>query len=124
MPTLNLAYIAELAFKYIRKFAYIAFLLPFFLAVTAMWTSSVTAFLYFYNLVQTILTDVSTGAGGNGDLLAKFFGLLNCIGVTDAYTATSAVFESGLIFLFASILFKMTLVSYKYYIDAIKTLVV
>ena len=50
MPTLNLAYIAELAFKYIRKFAYIAFLLPFFLAVTAMWTSSVTAFLYFYNL--------------------------------------------------------------------------
>jgi len=123
MPTLNLAYIAELAFKYIRKFAYLAFLAPFFLAVTAMWTSAVTAFLYFYNLVNSTLLTVSNGSDSSVTL-EKFFGLLNCIGITDAYSISSVIFESSLIFLFSSILFKMTLVSYKYYIDAIKTLVV
>lgn len=120
MPTLNLAYIAELAFRYIRKFAYVAFLIPFWLAVAGMWTSAVTAFLYFYHLTNDLLQYV----GGSPDAsLAKFYGLLNCIGAVDAFNDTFPVFSSGLVFYFSSILFKMTLISYKYYIDSVKTLV-
>jgi len=90
-----------------------------------MWTSAVTAFLYFYNLIQTTLNTISGGAvtGGAGSLLAKFFGLLNCIGFTDAYSATSPAINASLIFLLSSILYKVTIVSYGYYIRNIQPLI-
>jgi len=124
MPTLNLAYIAELALRYLRKFAYLAFLIPFYIAVTAMWSAAVTAFLYYYHHIQTLLNTISQGpSGGSGDLLDKFFGLLNCIGFTDAYVDSSAAIVSGLIFLLGAILFKLTLVTTNYYIKSIQPFV-
>lgn len=124
MPTLNLAYIAELILKYARKFAYGLFLASFWLAIAGMWTSFVTAFLFFYDKLNIFLNTVSSGgAGASSDYISMMFGVLNCIGFISAYNDTKAVFISAITFLFARILFSVTLKAYYYYIDSAKPLV-
>jgi len=123
MPTINLAYIAELVFKYARMAAYAFFLSSFWLAVFTMWSSFVTAFLFFYDKVNVLLNS-SSGAGvAHSDYISMMFGVLNCIGFTAAYNETKPVFISAITFLLARILFSVTLKSYNYVINSIKPLV-
>ena len=42
---------------------------------------------------------------GSGDLLSKFFGLLSCMGFTQALNDTKAMIASSLVFLLARIVF-------------------
>jgi hypothetical protein len=123
MPTLNLAYIAELVFKYVRKIAYLLLLSSFWLAISTMWASFVTAFLYFYNKTQDVLNMIGTSGSGYSDLLDKMFGFLHCIGVLDAFRDSEPVILSAITFLFARILFNVTLKSWRYFIDSVKPLV-
>lgn len=124
MPTLNLAYIAELVVRYLRKGAYLLLLSSFFVAIVGMWTSFATAFLYIYNVINELFVFVSLGGSSSGSsLVEKMFGILNCIGFLNAYENAKPVFISSLLFLFGRILFNVTLKSYRYFLDSIKPLI-
>lgn len=123
MPVINLPYVVELALKYIRKIAYLLLLVSFWLAITTMWASFVTAFSYFYNKTQDVLNMISSGGSGSSDLLDKMFGFLHCIGVLDAFRDSEPVILSAITFLFGRILFNVTLKSWQFFIDSVKPLV-
>ena len=122
---MDLAFAAELIVLYLRKGAYLLLLASFWLAISTMWTSFVTAFLYFYNKTQDVLNMLSSGVStgvSSSNLLEKMFGFLHCIGVLDAFRDAEPVLLSAISFLFGRILFIVTLKSYRYFIDSIKPL--
>lgn len=124
MPTINLAYIAELLVKYLRKGAYFLLLASFWSAITLMWTSFVTAFFYFYEKIQIVIDMMSGGGNGAGaDLVQMMFGVLNCIGFLDAFTYSKPALVSAVTFLLGRILFNVSLSATRYFLDSIKPLV-
>jgi hypothetical protein len=124
MPTLNLAYIAELVFKYARMVAYSLLLASFYLSIAAMWASFVTAFLYFYDVITQLLnTFGGTGIGASADLVQKMYGLLNCIGLIDAFNSTKSVIVSSIMFLLGRILAGVTIKASKYFLDSLNPLI-
>ena len=124
MPVINLAYVAELILVYIRKIAYALLLASFYLAILTMWTSFVTAFLYFYDVISLALeTFGGNGSGSSASLVQKMYGILNCIGFIDAFNSTKSVIVSSIMFLLGRILFSVTLTASRYFLDGIKPLI-
>ena len=124
MPTLNLAYIAELIVKYLRKGAYFLLLASFWASISLMWTSFVTAFFYFYEKIQIVIDMMGgSGSGASADLVQMMFGVLNCIGFIDAFTYSKPALISAITFLLGRILFNVTLSATRHFLDSIKPLV-
>lgn len=102
MPTLNLAYIAELAAKYIRKYLYSIAAISFYTILFSMFISFIAAFVVFYNLITNFLNFT---ASQSGDLISKVYGLLSCVGFTSALNDQKAILISALLFLLWRILY-------------------
>lgn len=120
MPTLNLAYIAELAFKYARKFLYSGAMVFFIALIVAMMVSFVASFTVLFNLINTFIDTMSSSSGDN---ISKMFGLMDCIGLTDAFNNMKALLISSVLFLLYRILFSQFIRTYYLIIQAIKPLI-
>lgn len=121
MPTINLAYVAELILKYARKYLYALVIVFFFTTILAMIASFVVAFNAFHTLATNFL---SMSAGfGSGDLVSKVYGLLSCMGFTSALNDTKSFLISALLFLFWRILYAQILSAYYLVLRVIEPLV-
>ena len=69
----------------------------------AYYTFFVASVVQFYVLVHNFLVLLSNGGVSTGSILDKFFGLLTCIGFTDALISSLPMITSSLVFLFAKI---------------------
>lgn len=121
MPTLNLAYIAETILKYARKYAYALSLTFFITVITSMMVSFVASFFIFYNLINNFL--IHLGSSASGSLVDKMFGLMSCIGFTQAFNDTKSLLISGALFLLWRIVFSQIIRAYYLIIQAVKPLV-
>jgi len=121
MPSINLAYVAELILKYGRKFLYASKLLFFFTLVSAMITSFIASFVIFYNLIQQFFNFVTHPS--TGTMLDKVFGLMNCMGIVPAFNDNKAILISALLFLLYRILYIQFLKVYALVADIIKPLI-
>ena len=83
------------ALKIVILVAYYAFVMAFY----AFMISSITQ---FYNLIHDLLNYASSYSSSVD--LSKFFGLLDCIGFTDALLSSLPAIISSLIFLFTRLL--------------------
>lgn len=119
MPILDLAFIAETALKYARKFLYAALLVAFFSILVSIIAGFVVAFTSFYGLINSFIASISSGTGD----VSKFFGLLNCVGFVSAFNDTKVLLFSAVLFLLFRILFAQVIVLYKYVLNAISPLV-
>lgn len=121
MPVLNLAYIAELAFKYARKFLVAFKIVVFVLILASLFAAFVIAFTEFYNLV-TFTLQLATN-GSYGDSVAKMFGLMSCMGLTQAFNDTKAFLISSFTFLFVKILYVQVISIYYMILRSIEPLI-
>lgn len=110
MPTLNLAYIAELALKYARKYLYAIKFWAFVTVVVIFLSSFIFTFVQAYNLTQQIMN--TAAAGNGGELVSKMFGLMNCMGLTAAFNDTKVLLIAAFSFLFLKILFAQVISIY------------
>lgn len=121
MPTLNLAYIAELILKYARKYAYALSVTFFFTLVIGMFSSFVASFFVFYNLINNFIAHLNSGA--SGEMVSKMYGLMNCVGLIQAFDNTKSILLGGALFLLWRILFGQVIRAYQLIINAVKPLV-
>lgn len=92
-----------LAKKGLWSFVYYGLATTYFFSMVAMITAFFVALDFFISKIKVFLATLSTYSGG-GEIVSKFFGLLNCIGFTSALSDTSPVIVSGIVFLLARIL--------------------
>lgn len=102
MPTINLAYVFELALRYARKYLYSIAMIAFYVILASMFVSFIAAFVVFYNLITNFLAFTATTSG---DMVDKVFGLLSCIGFTTALNDNKALLISAVLFLLWRILY-------------------
>lgn len=73
-----------------------------------------SAFVYFffeavgdvYNIINSLLDYIQTGAGGSSTVLQTFFGFLNCSGITAGINAVDGMVLSAVSFRLMMTLFK------------------
>lgn len=109
MPTINLAYVFELALKYARKYLYSIAMVSFYVILASMFFSFVAAFVVFYNLITNFLSFTATSSG---DMVSKVYGLLSCVGFTTALNDQKAILISALLFLLWRILYSQVVSLY------------
>jgi len=114
MPTINLAYVAELILKYARKYAYFLAVFFFYTILASAMASFVASFVIFYDLANSFINLLANGS--SNDLVNKFYGLLTCIGFTQALNDTKSLLISAFLFMLFRIVFASFL---KYYYLAI-----
>lgn len=102
MPTINLAYVFELALKYARKYLYSIATIAFYTILFSMFVSFIASFVVFYNLITNFLNFTATSSG---DMIDKVYGLLSCIGFTNALNDQKAILISAVLFLLWRILY-------------------
>ena len=106
----------------IKKIIHITLVVTAVLSIVAMWASFVIAFIYFYNAVDDFIVLLG-GSSNVTSSVSKFYGLLNCIGVLDAFNNTKSVWVSGLTFIFSRILFIQTIRAYSVFLSLIRPLI-
>lgn len=82
---------------------YYALALAYFLSMVAMVSAFFIGLDFFINQIRTFLLTITTFSGG-GDVLDKFMGALNCVGVTQAFNDTIPAVSSALVFLLSRVL--------------------
>lgn len=110
MPVLDIAAIARAIWYFIKKAAYGVVLGTFLGIVIAGFITFVATFFVFYDLLDSFITKIMTY--DSGDLLSKFFGLLNCIGFTSAFNDSKGYIFGGLVFLLLRIVSAQVIRSY------------
>lgn len=121
MPVLDIAAIARAIWYFIKKAAYGLVVFTFLGIVTAGFVTFVTSFFVFYGVLDTFITKIMTY--DSGDLLSKFFGLLNCIGFTSAFNETKGYIFGGLVFLLLRIVSAQVIRAYYILLRVISPLV-
>lgn len=121
MPTINLAYIAEIALKYARKFAYSIKLLVFLGIISSLVSVFVFSFNEFYDLVQYFFNYASSGT--SGETVSKMFGLMNCMGIIAAFNDTKLFLISSVSFFFVKIVYNNLIPIYYMILRALEPLV-
>lgn len=110
MPVIDWAAVGFRSWTIIKQVAYGLVLAFFFGVVIAMFIAFVNAFFVFYNALDVFIANINNS--GNGDTLSKFFGLLSCIGFTQALNDTKSIVASALVFLLARIVFAQVIYAY------------
>jgi len=114
MPTINLAYVAELILKYARKYAYFLAVFFFYTILASALASFVASFFIFYDLINTFINHFSSTS--TDPTILKMFGLMDCLGLIQAFNDTKSLLISSVLFL----LFRIGFASFlKYYYLAI-----
>ena len=121
MPLLFAAFVGEAFFGFIKKGIYIALITAFLIAVVGMWGSFTVMFFYFFDIMQTFLNSIG-GSTSSNPTINSFYGLLQCIGLLDAFNDTKSVWLSSIGFLFSRILFGMTIRAYSLFMSALTPL--
>ncbi|MDD2790037.1 MAG: hypothetical protein PHU40_05155 [Sulfurimonas sp.] len=121
MPTINLAYVAELILRYARKYAYGIAIIFFITILLAMMASFVTSFILFYNLITHMIEFQNSASFGG--TVCQLYGLLSCIGFIQAFDDTKSLIISGVLFLLWRIVFAHFLRAYYLVIQAVRPLV-
>lgn len=103
MPVIDGAAVLYRAWIIAKQVAYGLVLATFFIIIAAMFVAFVKAFFIFYDAIDSFITNINNY--GSGDLLSKFFGLLSCMGFSQALNDTKAMIASSLVFLLARIVF-------------------
>ncbi len=101
MPVVDWASVAFRSWRIAKQVLYGGSLTFFFLMLGATMVAFVSAFFTFYNAFDSFIANV--GNYGGGDTLSKFFGLLTCIGFTQALADTKSILSSSFVFLLARI---------------------
>ncbi|MDY0123870.1 hypothetical protein [Sulfurimonas sp.] len=121
MPVFDFASVARAIWYFIKKAAYGSVVFTFLGIVIAGFVTFVATFFVFYNLLDDSITRIMVY--GSGDLLSKFFGLLNCIGFTSAFNDTKGYLFGGLVFLLLRIVSAQVIRSYYILLRVISPLV-
>jgi len=87
----------------------------FYTAVLSFYAFILASLIQFYNLIHHFLSFI-TNSPSTTDL-SKFFGLLHCIGFTDAFTASLPVISASLVFLFSKLGWRLVLKVKKDFVD-------
>ncbi|MCW8895190.1 MAG: hypothetical protein OQK48_07865 [Sulfurimonas sp.] len=84
----------------------------YFLSMVAMITAFFVALDFFIQEIRVLISMMSSYDGGS-DLVAKVYGVLNCVGITQAINDVSPLFSSALVFLVARVLIQQVNRFYK-----------
>ena len=112
--------VGKLSSAFLKKVIYITLMTVFYVSMVAMWSSFAIAFFYFLEKIQFLLSMLSYS--GSDTTVLKFFGLLHCIGIIDAFNETKSVWLSGITFIVARIMYIQTTKAYAVMLSALGTL--
>lgn len=101
MPVIDWAAVAFRSWRIAKQVMYGGSLVFLFTMLGAALVAFVSSFFTFYNAFDSFIANL--GNYGGGDTLSKFFGLLSCIGFTQALSDTKSIISSSLVFLLARI---------------------
>ncbi|MFK5882365.1 MAG: hypothetical protein QM482_09145 [Sulfurospirillum sp.] len=83
----------------------ILILSAYYTSVLSFYGFLLTSLYSFYNLVHTLINSVNNiSVSDPSNILPKFWGLLHCMGFTDAFLSSLPFIVSALLFLFSKIL--------------------
>ena len=121
LPVVDYAAVGFRSWKIIKQIIYGSLLAAFFIILGVVLTSFVTSFFTFYNLLDSFISNINSYGGGN--TLSKFFGLLSCMGFTQALSDTKAAIASSLVFLLARIISAQFIYAYFVFLRVISPLI-